>query len=145
MSNTQRYIFVLWGSRFDEATATIFVSELRDAGLLVKVVGLTVHQTEGERGLILVPDLTLDQALPLASKTACVIIPTTSRWEARFDSDPRFSDFCDQAVQAHARFVIDRPNHAEPSIASLGHAEITVYPKKEEMVMFARKLADEFL
>lgn len=145
MNDAQTYIFVLWGDRFDEVTATIFVSELRDAGLLVKVVGLTVHQTEGERGLAIVPDLTLDQALPLASKTACVVIPTTSRWEDRFDNDPRFSEFCTQAMRSQARFVVGRSDHSERPIQKLCEAEITVYPTKENMVLFARRLAKDLL
>lgn len=33
-------IFVLWAANFDEAAASVFVSELRNAGLRVQVVGL---------------------------------------------------------------------------------------------------------
>ena len=64
MSDTKKYVFVLWGDGFDEATATTFVTELREVGLPVKIVSLTAHQPKGKRGVALVSDLTLDQALP---------------------------------------------------------------------------------
>ena len=41
MTISDSHIFVLWGNGFDEAMTAIFVTELRRAGLRVKVVGLT--------------------------------------------------------------------------------------------------------
>ena len=67
MRKLNDYVLVLWAERFDEAAATIFVTVLREAGLRVKVVGLTPPPVSGAHGLALVPDLSLDQALPLAA------------------------------------------------------------------------------
>ena len=67
MTKPVQYVFVLWGKGFYEASATIFVTELRRAGLRVKVVGLTQRRTSGAFGLALVPDVTLDQILLAAS------------------------------------------------------------------------------
>ncbi len=65
MPRTQDYVFVLWGDRFEEVAATIFVAELRQAGLRVKVVSLTRRRVNGGHGLALLPDLTLEEALPV--------------------------------------------------------------------------------
>ncbi len=56
-------VFVLWATNFDEAAASVFVSELRDAGLRVQVVGLHGQQIAGARGLVLGADMWLDEAL----------------------------------------------------------------------------------
>jgi hypothetical protein len=52
-------ILLLWSDRFDEAATAIFATELRQAGLAVKVVGLAGHQAAGSSGLVLGADLTL--------------------------------------------------------------------------------------
>ncbi len=44
MSDYQNYVFVLWGEQFDELAAVVFVTELRDIGLCVKIVGLTLRR-----------------------------------------------------------------------------------------------------
>ncbi len=67
--------FVLWADRFDETLAALFVAELRKAGLRVKLVSLVGQPSSGAYGLTLVPDLTLEQALPMAHQASCVVIP----------------------------------------------------------------------
>ncbi len=105
MPNCKRYIFVLWGHNFDEQAATIFVTGLREAGLLVKVVGLTPGTLSGLHGLALLPDLTLGQAVPLAGRAVCIIIPTISLDFDYLHNDPRFHDFIRQATAQGAKFV----------------------------------------
>ena len=56
MSKPDNYIFVLWADKFEEVTATVFITELRKAGLRAKLVGLTRQQTSGAYGLALAPD-----------------------------------------------------------------------------------------
>ncbi|MFQ5611492.1 MAG: hypothetical protein ACE5H9_05105, partial [Anaerolineae bacterium] len=78
MSRLTDYVFVLWGEQFDETVATVFISELRRAGLRVKMVGLASGRMRGHFGLVLVPDIMLDRALSLAAKAMCVVIPDSS-------------------------------------------------------------------
>ncbi|MCB9078360.1 MAG: DJ-1/PfpI family protein [Anaerolineaceae bacterium] len=144
------YIFVLWGNHFEEATATIFVTELREAGLRVKVVGLTPQRISGSHGLALVPDLTLDQALSLAIKVICLVIPHTSSGLNRFKNDPRLRHLFSQAFENQAKFVISQLNETDlPNLnmfpGSLAD-QIIAYPvNKPEMVGFARELANSLL
>jgi hypothetical protein len=143
------YVFVLWGNQFDEATATIFVTELREAGLRVKVVGLTPRQINGAHGLALVPDLTLDQALPLAPQAICVILPYASRGIKRLRNDPRIREFFHLAYASNrAKFVVGQFNQA--AIAKLGlfpvsADNVVVYPGSEDLVAFARQMAKSLL
>jgi hypothetical protein len=148
MSKYQSYVFVLWGDRFREAEAAIFVTKLRDAGLRVKVVGLTPHELDGAHGLALVPDLSLDQALPLASRAIGVIIPATLSGLKRLQNDPRVRQFFQQADHHRAYFVLGSVNKAD--VMGLGWLPVSVdrvicYPSFEDLMMFTQGLATRFL
>ena len=144
MSKDQPYIFVLWGDHFREADAAIFVTVLRETGLRVKVVGLTPHQPSGANGLALVPDLSLDQALPLAAQATGVIIPATLPGLKRLQNDPRISEFLRQADLHQARFVLGAMDQAE--VAALEWfpftcERVSFYPPCEDLVVFVQRLA----
>ena len=144
MSKVQGYVFVLWGDRFREAEAAIFVTVLREAGLRVKVVGLTPYQLSGAYGLALVPDLTLGQALLLAAQTIGVIIPSPLSGLKGLQHDPRIVEFFQQAARHQARFVLGAFTQTE--IAKLTWLpvpaeQITFYPPFENLVTFAQTLA----
>jgi hypothetical protein len=144
MSKFSDYVFVLWGDQFEEVAATIFVTELREAGLRVKVVGLTPRRISGAYGLALVPDLTLDQALSLAAKAVCLVIPYRSRGLKRLKNDPRLRDFFSRVQANKARFVIGQLNGddlANLDLFPISADNVVVYPDKEELVEFARELA----
>ena len=146
MSDTKKYVFVLWGDGFDEATATTFVTELREVGLPVKIVSLTAHQPKGKRGVALVSDLTLDQALPLAAHARCIIIPADARWENRYSQDPRFSDLCLQANGHQATFVVGKNHPSEKLFLNpQEYNNILIYPPKKEILAFAQGLAAQLL
>jgi hypothetical protein len=144
MPKSRDYVFVLWGDRFDEAAATIFVTELREAGLRVKVVGLTPRQIGGAHGLALVPDLTLDQALSLASQAICVVIPATVQWRERFNNDPRISKFIAHVSSDQTKFVVgmgDETMKTGLKLPALVEENVMIYPETEDLVKFARELA----
>jgi hypothetical protein len=144
MSKSRDYVFVLWGDRFDEAVATILITELREAGLRVKVVGLTPRQIGGAHGLALVPDLTLDQALPLASQAICLIIPSTTPWSKQLNNDPRIRQFIEQASSSQTKFVVsmwEEPIQAGLALPTTVRENVMVYPETEDLVKFARQIA----
>jgi hypothetical protein len=144
MPKDYRYVFVLWGDKFEERAATIFVAELREAGLRVKVVGLTPQQIHGWHGLALVPDLTLDQALSLAASTICLVIPYASPGIKRLKNDPRLADLFLQADAHQARFVLGQVSEselAEAGLPPLSSEQVMIYPESEDLVGFARELA----
>jgi putative intracellular protease/amidase len=143
MPKPEDYVFVLWANEFEETTATIFVTELRRAGLRVKVVGLTQRRSNGIYGLALVPDLTLDETLPLVPNTICVVIPCKSPRVKQLRNDPRLREFFCQAHSNRAKFVIGQLN--ETDIANLrlfpvSTDNVIVYPE-EGLVEFVRRLA----
>jgi len=143
MSKSDYYVFVLWGKRFEEATAAIFVSELRKVGLPVKLVSLNSQEIRGAQGLALVPDLTLGQALSLAPKAICVVIPHPSPDLSQLKNDPRLCDFLAQARANKARFVIRQLNEAVLSQLGLSPTDkVMVYPEGEALVEFARELGE---
>ena len=145
MRKLNDYVLVLWAERFDEAAATIFVTVLREAGLRVKVVGLTPPPVSGAHGLALVPDLSLDQALPLAEKTRGVIFPSNPAGLKRLQSDPRVGDLLQRTTAHRAKFVLGQASPAElaeldETAVDLG--QILLYPPGENLLDFAHELAN---
>jgi hypothetical protein len=144
MLKSKDYIFVLWSDGFDEMVATAFVTELREAGLLVKVVGLTLRQISGAHGLALMPDLTLDQALLLASQATCVIIPSAIGRRKQLNNDPRLRQFFEQARANQAQFITGRWYKSRPAGLELPtpvEESVMNYPETEDIVKFAREWA----
>ncbi|MCL4298041.1 MAG: DJ-1/PfpI family protein [Anaerolineae bacterium] len=143
----KRYVLVLWGDKFEETAATIFVSELRKAGLRVKVVGLTRQQTKGAHGLGLIPDITLEQALSLAGHTACIILPCALPVIQHLKNDPRLHDFFIRADANQARFVLGQLDDTD--LTDLGLAlttrQVLMYPESEDLIEFAREVASSLL
>ena len=140
MSQPDKSIFVLWGSGFDEATATIFITELRRAGLHVKLVGLTQRRSNGAYGLALVPDLTLEEILPLADRTVCMIVPYASMGNKRLRNDPRLSEFFEQAHANQARFVIGPLDEADLAMFPPDIDKVIIEPGSETLIKTAREL-----
>jgi hypothetical protein len=145
MNRHDHYTFVLWGDEFEEAAAAIFVAELRQVGLRVKLVGLTSRRICGAHGLVLVPDLTLDQALPLATQVICLIIPQTAPGLQRLKNDPRLNRFFDLVCKNRVRLImgplagvdIGRLEIFPPAMVD----NLIVYPEREGLIAFTRWLA----
>lgn len=98
MSKFEHLFYVLWSQGFKEATAAIFITELRRVGCRVKLVGLTKRAIAGAYGLVLAPDLSLDEALALATPVTWVVIPSSSTGFHHLRTDPRLAQFF-QSVQ----------------------------------------------
>jgi hypothetical protein len=147
-SLSQAYVFVLWNEQFEEIASVIFIRQLRNAGLRVKLVGLTHQPASGINGLALVPDLTLDQALLLADYAVCMIIPCTWLSLRRLENDPRLCEFFNQVRSNQARFVVGSLGEEcelNGNLLSIVTDIVMVYPDYEDLVEFARKLADSLL
>jgi len=146
MPKTHGYVFVLWGDRFTEVAATIFVCKLREAGLKVRVVGLTPQPIQGAYGLALVPDMMLDQALLLATQVICLIIPYASSSIRRLTNDPRLREFFGQVYANHAKVVISELNQDEivelALFPTLEADWAVIYPTQAELTQFVQDLAD---
>ena len=141
------YVFVLCDDRFDEVTVTVFVAELREAGVRVKVVGVHGRRMTSAYGLHMDADMTLGQALPLAYNTIGVIIPGSQTHLRSFETDPRLLDFISQAQANGALFVIPKFGKAEngtPDIwETLPADRVIICPgrEKRQVIHTAREAA----
>lgn len=143
-SRLDSYAFVLWGESFREIPATIFVGELRRAGIRVKVVGLNAQRTTGLYGLKLIPDISLDQALHLAERAICVIIPSDLEQLQQFDYDPRITDLLHRARINNARIIVGRvPSTGEiqNNLPNLHQKEFIEFPESGRLFEFAEQTA----
>jgi protein deglycase len=135
--------FVLWETSFEEIPATIFVTELRSAGLRVKVVGLNGKPTAGAHGLALSPDLTLERALPLAPQARCVIIPYGAASTQRLSYDPRLRTFLEQAQQYGAQLITNPAGVTALrtlNLLPIATNSVTLFPANEALFAFVRTL-----
>ncbi|MCB0192217.1 MAG: DJ-1/PfpI family protein [Anaerolineae bacterium] len=139
MSRNNLYIFVLWADGFLEAAATIFVTELRRAGIRVKVIGSSRQHSKGTYGLALTPDLTLSQANALLPQITHLIIPATFSTVRRLKNDPCVTAFFEQINRYNIPVFIG-DDAAEISLFIEG--TVTVFPADSEtLVSFARQVA----
>ncbi len=131
---------------FDEVDAAIFITQLREAGLYVKLVGLTSQPTPGGNGLAFVPDIALDKALTLVDRTVCLIIPHNSCGIARLNNDPRVQELFNQLPE-QAYFIIgeavERDLCAFLPCSALKNVE--TYSVDKNIVKFAHNLAKKLL
>ena len=142
MSKRNSYVFVLWGQDFDEVAATIFVTEFRKAGIRVKVVALTPRRLSGEHGLALGTDMTLEQALRVANKAICVVLPGASSRIAQLANDPRLGEFFSRARSNRARFIVGQIDNRDMA-ELMGGPDVTVYPFRDDLLEFAGDVAEE--
>jgi len=143
---SQHCCFVLWGEHCDEASAVLFVTILRAAGLRVWLVGISGKRISGGHGLQLVADLALDQALPLAPQAAVVIVPCPAETLSRFLYDPRLRTFLEITTsQATPLLLAPSSARTEQSQLLLDLAlptdVITIYPTGEGLHPFIHTLA----
>lgn len=143
MVSSGGWVAVLWGNNFDERAATIFVTELREAGLWVKMVGINPLHISGSHGVVLIPDFTLDQALAAAHDVIGVIIPYASPGIKRLKNDPRLQMFCEQAQANGAKFIVGpvfSPHLAEADLFPVTIENPIFYPSSETLAKFARQM-----
>lgn len=142
MPESERWVVVLWGAWFEEAVASIFITELRRAGLPVKLVGLRHYPVAGQHGLRLVPDWSLEQALERADEVLALIVPCDKRGLQPLRRDPRLAVFIEQALRHRLRVLVA---HLDLSATSLLPAQVACtlywYPDIPDLVDFVRMLA----
>lgn len=151
MHRSYQTVIVLWGKNFDEAAASIFVTELRKAGLSVKIVGIGGRQLNGAHGLALIPDWTLDNAIAHFARVICIIGPCQVTQLRRLYDDPRLPKLIQLTHKHILRMVVgqlDYPSLPDEEISSplamreMSEAKLTVYPASEHLLLFVRELAE---
>lgn len=143
MTTSHPEVLVLWAERFDEAAATIYITELRKVGLHTKLVGLADRAAVGAHGLALVADWTLEEALAQAQSVTCVIIPAQAPGMERLNNDPRVRRFFDRLAARQTTLVIGPPE-AQPLAQQSGLPFVDCCSRRE-MIDSVRQLARRLL
>jgi stage V sporulation protein SpoVS len=136
-------IYILWAGQPDAVAATIFATELRRVGLATKFIGMHTRPTRSQFGIVINPDLSLDDAFTAPDLVICLIIP--GRWtELRsLLYDPRLVALIDR-VYRHGGLVLvsDNPDGTQESYAD---RKLLSYPSNGSLLDFARDLAQSLL
>lgn len=136
MTEANDHCFVLWADRFDEVAAVVFVAELRRAGLRVRLVGLPGPGFVGVHGLVLTPDLTLDEALAQTRRLACLVAPCDPPALARAANDPRLAELLAAAA------ALDAPLYAgSEAWVAAAPGRVIVYSQGQSFMRQVRRLA----
>lgn len=143
MSAAQREVWVLWAERFDEATAALFVTEMRAAGLRTRLVSLGGRVAAGSHGLALVADWSLEEALAHRQDVACLVIPAAKEGWQRLTNDPRVNTLMDRLTSGDAALVVGPPEAA--SLAQRAGLSWQTYALGPELVETARRCAQRVL
>ena len=138
MTDTQKFILILWAHHFDEITAAISVTELRRLDWTVRVVGLTGRRNRGWGGLDILPDMMLESSRKLLNDTAAIIVPCeNSSWQI-LHRDPRLVEFLADLGQSRIPLLVSSTveNTAEIQAAT---APILTYPGPAELAKFLHR------
>lgn len=150
MPNNRDSILVFWGKSFDEATAALFITELRKAGLRVKVVGLNGRSPPGVHGLSIVPDWTVTQAQSCSESINLIVLPCNPNLWPRIANDPRVTQLID-TVQTTGGELIVSTQSAPPTASAIGteqnfSAQCTArYPEIDRLLPFLHHLTQALL
>lgn len=150
MAKNSEYNLVFWGKSFDEAAATLFITELRQAGLRVKVVGLDGQNPSGAHGLALVPDWTVSEAQQQEQNVASIILPCSPSLWHRIANDPRVAEFI-RTTHTHGTSVVikemepDSPTEQKTFDSLFTVQHVITYPVQEKLLPFIRNLAQSLL
>jgi hypothetical protein len=141
MPRIQPTVFVLWGERCDELVACTFVTVLRRAAVRVKLVGVTGRRNRGAYGLTLTPDLSLREALPLASHAAAVVIPCEGGQIQPFLDELRMNTFLERMSANQAWLVANMGVAEAPGMLQDVTLRCMAYPNGEDLLSFVQELS----
>jgi stage V sporulation protein SpoVS len=136
-------IYILWAGQPDAVAATIFATELRRVGLATKFIGMHTRPTRSQFGIVIHPDLSLDDVFTAPDQVVCLIIP--GRWTdlRSLLYDPRLVALIDRVYrQGGTVLVADNPDGRQESYAD---RRLLSYPPNGSLLDFARELAQSLL
>jgi hypothetical protein len=142
-------VLLLLADGFDEAAVSIVLTELRQAGLAVSLVGLRSRPVNGAHGLVVVPNTSLDRVLEVSSPILALILPEGTGHLARLRVDPRVSNLLQKSIAEDA-MLIGLGNQATKMILDLTEIDgeaIRITEPEAGMYLqdFARTLAQRLV
>ncbi len=143
---SSHHAFILWGDKFEEEVTTVFATELRRAGLSVKLVGVAGPKAAGAHGLVISCDLTLSDALLLAQQAICLVLPCSVTAIKRIENDPRVHQLFQLIGQNQGQFIVQHAaaiEHLAAQPLAVSQATFAVYNEGQDLIGFARRLAGE--
>ncbi|MEM7535783.1 MAG: hypothetical protein AAF639_26630 [Chloroflexota bacterium] len=134
----------MWGKHFDETSASIFVTSLRNKGIRVQLVGLGGTSASGYHGLTLTSDASLREVAQDVNSAVCVILPCEMAYVRPFEDDPRLQQFMDTANDNHAYILIPHTQKSDQSkLLAKTNGNLYRYPSREQLVSYAQTFAQD--
>jgi hypothetical protein len=90
MAPSQKIVVILLGEQFDEVLVILLCDRVWQAAGTVKLVARSTRPVRGLRGLTLVPDLTVAQALRMPRPVSGIVLPCTLPHLHFLRDEPRY-------------------------------------------------------
>jgi len=104
-----KYVCVFWNALFQDPSTIIFVKNLRDMGIVVKIIDAAKPDRQSVRSKkdndSLSADLPLDKAFTLLPNVACIVLPHDLSALDLLLSNPQFDRFAYGAAEHDVHFV----------------------------------------
>lgn len=132
-------VIILLAIGFEEGTTIFCLEHMREAGLPVKLVGLSSGLITGLHGLVVRPDYSLDQLAP-GIQTRLVILPDGQQCISSLLADPRVYKLFEATTQENDGLIAVMKT-AEPLLTQRG---ILATPLAERLVLQGNTPVQEF-
>ncbi len=101
----QKYVLLLLAPGFEEGDTIYCVDRLREAGIPVTLLSISSRSIRGKHGIMLSPDMTLDQ-YSSTKPAELVIIPGGQQSSSTLMSDPRIYKLLRGTLKANGTVVV---------------------------------------
>jgi hypothetical protein len=137
----QKCALVIVADGFEETDTVVLISQLRQAGLCVKSVGLTSGLVGSAHGVWIMPDWTLADLERLTGTIAIsvVILPEGRASLARLEADPRVHQLLRQVVAQQGQIVTSREGLRVPRAAAVWSDEVRDVQSDSTMAVILRE------
>lgn len=102
--NQRTQVVLLLADGFDQTSVTVLTT-LRQAGFLTRLIGLRIRSVCGAYGLVIVPDMSLDQVLAKRTPISALILPGGAGHLGRLRADPRVSILLKQCIAQETMLI----------------------------------------
>jgi stage V sporulation protein S len=138
-----RSIYILWSAQLDAMTATILATELRRAGLAASLLGMHARPTRSEFGIVVTPDLSLEDVLATSDPIACLIVPGKWKELRALLYDPRLLDLIDRIHREDGSVLVG--SSPDDVLENYADRKLLSYPFDAALLPFAQDLAQSLL
>jgi stage V sporulation protein S len=127
----------------DAVAATVLATELRRVGLAASLMGMHARPTRSEFGIVVTPDVSLDDVLATTDPIACLIVPGKWKELRALLYDPRLLDLIERIHREDGSVLVG--SSPDEVLENYADRKLFSYPFGAALLPFAQNLAQSLL